>query len=106
MQSMRPALWLAAVLTLVLAVMQLMPRPGDGLAVVFPPGMAPEAALAAVLHARPGWRLLGLSQGPLAVVYAEPAVGESASLPPGALILLSAPLRQGCDPLRPVGVRT
>ncbi|MGG5886626.1 hypothetical protein ACLF3G_05755 [Falsiroseomonas sp. HC035] len=89
-----PALLLAATLGLGLA--QLVPRPGQPVALLFSPGLGQDAALRQIL-AQPGWDPVAVRQiGPFTLALVAPAAlalpGQPGhSLPAAAWLVLAAP---------------
>jgi hypothetical protein len=97
-------LGLLAAATIGLVLMRAMPRPGEPVLLVFPPGIGAAQALVGVLRA-PGWQPLGAGRlGPLATARAIPAEGAAglAALrgASGAWLILAAPGGAGCAPDR------
>lgn len=106
MRALRPALVLFAIMTAVTGVLQLLPRPGGTVAVVYPPGVAIEAALTGLLAAQPDWLPLGLLPGRFGVIYAQAAADTAPGLPPGAILVVAARIQPGCTPLEIPRTRT
>ncbi|WP_431284033.1 hypothetical protein ACQW02_04305 [Humitalea sp. 24SJ18S-53] len=100
MHALRPALLLFAAMTAAVAVLQLLPRPGGAVAVIYPPGVSAGMALPGLLEARPGWLPLRLAEGLVTVIYADPAADPAPGRPPGALFLVAARTQPGCAPQR------
>jgi hypothetical protein len=94
---MRPLALAAAILSTLLAPIALaaLPRPGQPVAVLFPPWVAPGAQLAAVLQAG----LLPLAAAPVPggwLARPDPARTGATEAVPGALLVLAAPGARGC----------
>ena len=99
-------LLLLLVATLGLGLAQMVPRAGQPVALLFPPGLGQDAALREIL-AQPGWDPITLRQlGPftLALVApgARPVAGSLPGSPPGqfprtAWLVLAAPGLPPCD---------
>lgn len=91
-----PALLLLAAATTGLGVAQAQPRPGQPLALVFPPGVTEGAALLSVL-AEPGWDPITIRRlGPVTLALVAPTSLASASNPAGTWLVLPAFGRAPC----------
>lgn len=106
MQALRPALLLFALLTAAVAVLQLLPRPGGTVAVVYPPGVAIDAALAGLLAAQPALLPFGFHQGRFGVIYAQASADTAPGRPPDAILVVAARLQPGCAPFEIPRTRT
>ncbi|WP_439599263.1 hypothetical protein [Falsiroseomonas sp.] len=79
-----------------LGLAQAQPRPGQPLALIFPPGMTEGAALLRLL-AEPGWDPVSIGRvGPFALVLVAPTRADPPPVATGAWLVLPAIGRPAC----------